>query len=75
MRDMPSYAVHLGPCACGKGWPMVRNCQVAEDCVETWVECASCGTHTDYIEGAYSDPYQAIDCWNKGERFAKGEAA
>ncbi len=69
MRIMHKYSDALNRCSCG-GAPTVRNAQVAEDCVETWVECASCGKHSDYIEDAYSDPDTAVMCWNAGEHFA-----
>ena len=66
--DMPAYRKHLLKCSCG-GTPMVRNAQVAEDCVETWAECPACGKHTDYFEDAYSSAEQAVVAWNAGETF------
>jgi hypothetical protein len=65
---MPRFSAQLRKCKCG-GAPVVRNSQVAEDCVETWAECSSCGRHTDYMEGAYSEPEMAVWAWNASETF------
>lgn len=56
----------LKRCACSK-MPRVRTARVAEDAIETWVECA-CGARTEEIEDAYSDAPTAIWQWNKGAR-------
>lgn len=55
----------LRPCECG-GTPKTRTRQVAEDAVETWVECIRCDRRTDEIEDAYADHATAAWQWNKG---------
>lgn len=58
----------LRACICG-GKPRCRSVQVAEDAVDTWVECGSCNRKTDYIEDAYSDRATAEWQWNRGDAF------
>ncbi len=54
----------LNRCACGAE-PKMRAVQVAEDAVETWVDCM-CGRETERIEDAYADRPTAAWIWNKG---------
>ena len=53
----------LNRCACG-GAAHIRTRRVAEDAVETWAECGSCGACTDTIEDAYPDSPTAAWQWN-----------
>ncbi|MFW2829892.1 hypothetical protein [Sphingomonas sp. ID0503] len=50
-------------CACGRV-PGVRCARVAEDIVETWVQCPGCAATGDRIEDAYRDDATAIADWN-----------
>jgi len=55
--------VSLNRCRCGR-MPGIRTARVAEDAVETWVQCPGCGATGERIEDAYSDPGTAADDWN-----------
>jgi uncharacterized C2H2 Zn-finger protein len=46
--------------------PGVRTYRVAEDAVETWVQCPGCDARTPVIEDAYSDHATAAAQWNAG---------
>lgn len=55
-------------CKCGR-MPAVRSARVAEDAVETWVQCPGCGAVGERIEDAFRDDATAIANWNaKGGR-------
>lgn len=54
----------LNPCACGAK-PRFRSSQVAEDSVDSWIEC-SCGRRTEAVEDAYADYGTAAWLWNSG---------
>lgn len=55
-------------CKCGR-MPAVRSARVAEDAVETWVQCPGCGAVGERTEDAVRDDATAIDLWNgKGGR-------
>jgi Lar family restriction alleviation protein len=58
-------AADLKPCPFCGGKPVMRDQQVAEDCVETWVECDDCEASTARIEGAYSERPAAAAYWNQ----------
>ncbi|KFG90749.1 hypothetical protein BV98_001461 [Sphingobium herbicidovorans NBRC 16415] len=58
--------VKLNRCRCGR-MPGVRTCRVAEDAIETWVECAGCRARSPKIEDAYADPESAAAQWNSGK--------
>lgn len=62
-----SREIRLHPCDCD-GAPRVRTDRVAEDAIETWVECGSCGARTEEIEDAYSDAPTAAANRNAGDR-------
>jgi Lar family restriction alleviation protein len=55
----------LKPCPFCGGKAVMHDQQVAEDCVETWVECDDCGVRTDPVEGAYSERPAAAYSWNR----------
>lgn len=56
----------LRPCECG-GTLKTRTQQVAEDAVETWVECTRCARRTEEIEDAYAADHATAEWqWNKG---------
>lgn len=38
--------------------------RVAEDAVETWVECCKCGASTGRVEGYKAEYEVAADLWN-----------
>jgi hypothetical protein len=63
--------IHLKRCACGQA-PKVETARVAEDAVETWVECGGCGARTEAREDAYADYDSAAADWNAGDRQAQG---
>jgi hypothetical protein len=46
--------------------PGFRTCRVAEDAIETWVQCPGCDARTPVIEDAYSDCPTAAAQWNAG---------
>ena len=50
--------------ACNGEQLKLKANKVAEDAVETWVECA-CGARGECVEDAYSDPEGAIAQWNR----------
>ncbi|WP_152664048.1 hypothetical protein [Sphingomonas sp. SRS2] len=50
-------------CRCGR-MPSVRALRVAEDAVETRVQCPGCGAVGEEVEDAYRDDATAIDLWN-----------
>lgn len=56
----------LNRCRCGR-MPAVRTRRVAEDAIETWVECAGCRATGPEIEDAYRADADAIDQWNAGK--------
>ena len=58
--------VRLKACPCGSTDLKCDNMQVAEDAVETWIECNACGRTSEEVEDAYSDPQGAADQWNRG---------
>ena len=57
--------IKLNRCRCGR-MPGVRTLRVAEDAIETWVQCPGCGARTPEIEDAYPDPNTAAAQWNAG---------
>ena len=59
-------SVQMRPCECG-GAPKVRTAQVAEDVVETWVECRRCDRRTEEIEDFRADYATAEWQWNRGD--------
>jgi len=63
----------LKRCPCG-GSPKFYAVQVAEDAVESWVECPRCNAATDRIEDAYSDRPTAEWQWNRGDALKPQDA-
>ena len=59
-------AIYLKRCACGQA-PKLEVVRVAEDAMETWVQC-KCGARTQEIEDAYADYDTAAWQWNRGDR-------
>jgi hypothetical protein len=53
------------PCFCGSENVGVEYARVAEDSVETWVECADCGAVGERTEDAFADDCAAVDLWNQ----------
>ena len=51
-------------CACGR-MPAVRAIRVAEDAIETKVQCPGCGAVGDEVEDAMRDDATAIGIWNR----------
>lgn len=49
---------------CGGEDLKLKANQVAEDAVETWVQCA-CGATGEGVEDAFSDPAGAVAQWNR----------
>ena len=50
-------------CDCGAK-PKYHAPQIAEDAVESWVECGKCGARTEEIEDAYGDYDTSAYNWN-----------
>jgi len=44
--------------------PGLRSARVAEDAVETWVQCPGCGATGERIEDAERDDTAAAAAWN-----------
>ena len=59
-------------CECG-GLPKVHTERVAEDLIETWVQCNRCPRRTEEIEDAYPDYGTAEWQWNRGDLKATGD--
>ncbi|MCC2632137.1 MAG: Restriction alleviation protein Lar [Ramlibacter sp.] len=55
----------LKPCPFCGGKAKLHDEQVAEDCMEAWVICDSCGASSERIEGAYSERPAAAAAWNR----------
>lgn len=53
-------------CPCGSGDLKVVANQVAEDCVETFLECNACGRSGEAFEYPYRNAQGAADLWNAG---------
>jgi Lar family restriction alleviation protein len=54
----------LKPCPFCGGEARAKAARIAEDAIETWVECGSCGARTEATEDAYSDHATAAMIWN-----------
>lgn len=67
-------AVKLTACSCGGKGRVVAQ-RVAEDLMETWVQCQSCGWCAGEVEDAYSDPGTAAWNWNAAQRDRKARSA
>jgi hypothetical protein len=63
---MMPRTINLRTCPCGGRRLRIRNEQVAEDCVETWVECADCQRTSERVEYPYADAEGAACSWNAG---------
>jgi len=59
-------ASKLNECVCG-GTAKFRSSQIAEDYVNSWVECSSCGLMTDACEDNFADKETPAALWNAGK--------
>ena len=60
-------------CRCGSNNVGVETARVAEDAVETWVECADCGKRGEVTEDAYANPCGAVHLWNAAAETEEAE--
>lgn len=63
---MTRGAMQMRLCECG-GLPKVHTERVAEDLVETWVQCSRCPRRTEEIEDFRADYATAEWQWNRGD--------
>jgi hypothetical protein len=64
--NAPRRSVRCKACPCGSVALKVVYDRVAEDCVETMIECKMCGRTSEPVEYPYGDPESAADVWNRG---------